>query len=164
MSEDEWRKQCEDLFGEVDGDFPNPVVPRPGTRPPALRAGPPQRPADIALIAWSRMGHRAKRRAARIHEHGAPAVGPDELNGRLFMAIPAREILIVAPAVRSVGGSKRLTNRLLMEYCCGENSRLCNKRFNDKGCATVRLTIANGLATPEGLDYVRHAGVGARSR
>ena len=32
-----------------------------------------------------------------------------------------------------------------MEYCCGENSRLCNERFNDKGCATVRLTIANDL-------------------
>ena len=94
MSEDERRKQCEDLFGEVDEDFQNPVVPRPGARPPALRTGPPQRPPDIALrtvVAWNRMGHRAKRRAARLHEHGgAPAVGPDELNDRLFMAIPAR--------------------------------------------------------------------------
>ena len=68
------------------------------------------------------------------------------------MAAPAREIPIVAPAFRSGGANKRLTNRLLMEYCCGENSRLCNERFNDKGCATVRLTIVNDLTTPEGLD------------
>ena len=68
------------------------------------------------------------------------------------MAIPVREIPIVTPAIRSGGASKRLTNRLLMEYCCRENSRLCNERFNDKGCATVRLTIANDLTTPESLD------------
>ena len=69
------------------------------------------------------------------------------------MAIPAREIPIVAPAIRSGDADKRLTNRLLMEYCCGENSRLCNDRYAAKGCATVRLTIANDLTTPEGLDY-----------
>ena len=145
MSKDEWRKQCEDLFGEVDEDFQNPVVPRLGTRLPALRTSPPKRPPDMELVAWNKMGHRAKRRAARLHENGAPAVGHAELNDRLFMATPAREIPIVATGILSGAASRRLTNRLLMEYCCGENSRLCNERFNDKGCATVRLTIANDL-------------------
>ena len=69
MSEAEWRRECEDICGEVDEDFQNPIMPRLGTKPPALRAGPPQRPPDIALIAWSKMGHRAKCRAARLHEH-----------------------------------------------------------------------------------------------
>ena len=154
MSEDEWRKECEDFFGEIDEDFQNPIVPRPGTRPPALCNGPPQRPPDIALVAWNRMGHRAKHRAARLHEHGAPAVGHGELHDRLFMTLPAREIpVVVAPAIRSGGASKRLTNRILMKYCCGENSRLCNERSNAKGCVTVCLAITSDLITPEGLDY-----------
>ena len=41
MSEEEWRRECEDIFGEIDEDFQNPVVPRPGARPPALRTGLP---------------------------------------------------------------------------------------------------------------------------
>ena len=149
MSEEEWRKECEDLFGDVDEDFDNPVP----ARPSALRAAPLQRPPDITLVAWNRMGRRARRRAVREHDGGMPAAGPDEVNDRLFMAIPAREIPIVAPAIRSGDADKRLTNRLLMEYCCGENSRLCSDRYAARGCATVRLTIANDLTTPEGLDY-----------
>ena len=41
MSEEEWRRECEDIFGEVDEDFQNPVMPAraPGLPPcaPALR-------------------------------------------------------------------------------------------------------------------------------
>ena len=62
------------------------------------------------------------------------------------MAIPACEIPIIAQAIRSGGASKRHSNGFLMEYCRGENSRLCNERINDKGCATVCFT-------PEGYDY-----------
>ena len=60
------------------------------------------------------MGRRAKRRAVREHDGGMPAAGPDEVNDRLFMAIPAREIPIVAPAIRS--GDADLSDLMLVKY------------------------------------------------
>ena len=153
MSENEWRKQCEVFPGEVDEDFQIPVVSRPGTRPPTL---PALRNVPLTLCYSHGTKWGTEQSAA---QHGF-------MNAELLQLVltgstigcswppPARDIPIVAPAIRSGGTNECLTNWPLMEYCCGENSRLCNERFNDKGCATARLTIANDLTAPEGPHYV----------
>ena len=155
MSEEEWRRECEDIFGEVDTDFQNPVTPLPGTRLPALRTALRSVPLTLRLsrgTTWDTERSVAQHDSTNT-ELEDTAVGLDKLKGRWFMAIPAHKIPVIAPAIRSGGANKRLTNQLLMEYSCGENPRLCKGRCNDKGCATVRLTIPNDLATPGGLDY-----------
>ncbi len=54
-----------------------------------------------------------------------------------------------------------LSNRKLVEFCCGHDSLLGNDKYKARGCAIVRLTIDDDLTTVEGLrkalDEVRNS-------
>jgi len=54
-----------------------------------------------------------------------------------------------------------LSNRKLVEFCCGHDSLLGNDKYKARGCAIVRLTIDDDLTTVKGLrkalDEVRNS-------
>ena len=105
------------------------------------------------MIAWNAMNRRQQRRAEREHLQRASNYTPDEINDRLFMALPVTEIPNVVPPVDPNARCNRLTNRMMLEYCCGPESRLGHARFADRGCAVVRLTSDIDMRTDTGLQY-----------
>jgi hypothetical protein len=104
-------------------------------------------PANVEFHVWNAMSRRQKRRTLR--STGA-APGPDETNDTIFMGLPAREVPLVYP---KVGGRGRLTDRVLLEYCCGPESRLGAPKYADAGCLTVRLTETEDLRTDIGRQH-----------
>ena len=46
-------------------------------------------------------------------------------------------------------------DRLLIEFCCGENSKMGMSWRESRGCRVARVTIANDVTTPAGLRYVQ---------
>ena len=54
------------------------------------------------------------------------------------------------------------SERILLEYCCGEDSRLGRRSSWSKGCHVVRLTKENDMSTPAGLKFALAAARGAR--
>jgi hypothetical protein len=48
-------------------------------------------------------------------------------------------------------------DRMILEYCCGEDSLMSTPRSYTKGCKFVRLTESIDMTTDEGLDYALKA-------
>ena len=49
------------------------------------------------------------------------------------------------------------SDRKLIEFCCGVNSRLGDTKFQLDGCIVIRLTLEHDLTTDEGMEYAMKA-------
>jgi len=55
--------------------------------------------------------------------------------------------------------ANRLTNRMLLEYCCGPESRLGDPKYSNGGCIIVRLPSDIDMRSESGIDMRSESGI-----
>ena len=118
---------------------------------------------DVATTHFPRIP-RAKRiyTPSRKGKEAAPSTptvswtsDPGAMLDRGYLSMVASSAQVDSPAP-----GKLLTvpsDRKLIEFCCGANSKLGDTKFQLDGCIVIRLTLEHDLTTDEGMEYAMKA-------
>ena len=69
-------------------------------------------------------------------------------------SVQAEETLAVPPPPSSGLPCPKQYDRLIIEFCCGEDSRIGRAWRESRGCRVARITLAQDVTTSEGLAFV----------
>ena len=141
-----WFKGPYEIQNTIDGDV---WIRRPYGRGPGRLPG-------IPVKDWPRVGHHEALWENYIKNYGPPPLVPDPKASRGDPEAKAKTKAKAKGRPRSPASSSppatpgRSSRRRLVEFCCGEDSRLGNPKFA-QGCETVRLTKFDDLRERNGV-------------